>query len=272
MSEQLWHRVAERLNEHSYMAGVERTVERVRATGEIFTPTELVIEMLRYCNLDLFVAGKTVLDPACGDGQFLVAVKWIKILHHGMLERDALADLYGVDIMRDNVDLCRRRLGGGTIVMGDALKPANALVDQTDEERKIMISLFDEAPSVTRKKPRVAGRKPNARTPRATPPAEVVAAVGDPFANFPPDAPVVAALEGHQDGDPCPCLEDDLCGRACPCRRAGQGLPTYGRASRNPDGLALKRDVLTGRLLLGACSTSRRSVSSREGVRALTGD
>jgi type I restriction-modification system DNA methylase subunit len=94
--------------EHDYMADVERTVERVRATGEIFTPSALVLEMVQYLDLEIFAPGKTVLDPACGDGQFLAAAKWIKVLHHGLDEQAALRDLYGVDVMRDNVDLCRR--------------------------------------------------------------------------------------------------------------------------------------------------------------------
>jgi hypothetical protein len=141
------------------MTGVERTVERVQATGEVFTPSALVLEMLQYTDLDLFAPGNTVLDPACGDGQFLVAAKWIKVYHHGMSEADALKDLYGVDIMRDNVDLCRRRLGGGTVVMGDALKPTRQLEGQTAEERDTMLALFDEASTKTRKKPRVAGTK-----------------------------------------------------------------------------------------------------------------
>jgi len=148
------------------MTGVERTVERVRATGEVFTPSSLVIEMLQYANLDLFAPGRTVLDPACGDGQFLVAAKWLKVYHHRMSEANALQDLYGVDIMRDNVDLCRRRLGGGTIVMGDSLKPMRPLAGQRDEERALMASLFNEPATKTRKKERVAGRKPKSRTPR----------------------------------------------------------------------------------------------------------
>nr|CRZ19176.1 M.AgsIB [Agrococcus sp. 25] len=163
MSEQLWSRVARELNAHAYMAGVERTVDRVRATGEIFTPTQLVVEMLQYVDLDMLAPGKTVLDPACGDGQFLVAAKWIKILHHGMTEDDALQDLYGIDIMRDNVDLCTRRLGGGTVVMGDALNPGRELQGQTVEERELMKRLFTEPTSRVRQKKRVAGTKPRRR-------------------------------------------------------------------------------------------------------------
>src|SRR5664280_1069227 len=111
MSAELWAEIARRMDEHGYMRGVELTVERVQATGEVFTPTALVIEILAGVPLERFAPGRTILDPACGDGQFLVAAKWVKVLHHGMTEADALTDIYGVDIMRDNVDLCRRRLG-----------------------------------------------------------------------------------------------------------------------------------------------------------------
>lgn len=146
MSEQLWARVADLVREHDYMQGVERTVERVRATGEIFTPTELVVEMLRRIPLERFAPGQTVLDPACGDGQFLVAAKWTKVFFHEMDEGDALDDIYGIDIMRDNVELCRRRLGGGTIVMGDALRPSRPLEGQTPDEHEIMRVLFADQP------------------------------------------------------------------------------------------------------------------------------
>lgn len=176
MLERLWHRVAERLDEHAYMAGVERTVERVRATGEVFTPSELVIEMLQYVDLEILAPNRTVLDPASGDGQFLVAAKWVKVYHHGMSEQDALSELYGIDIMRDNVDLCRRRLGGGTIVMGDALNPSRRIPGQTDDEHMLMLSLFNEQPTQVRRKARVP--KSQART-KAVRGEEGLLVVGD---------------------------------------------------------------------------------------------
>ena len=143
MSSAIWAEIADRVDSHAYMAGVERTVERVAATGEVFTPTALVLEMLQSQPPATFGPGRTVLDPACGDGQFLVAVKWLKVLLHGMTEDAALRDIYGVDIMRDNVDLCRRRLGGGTIVLGNTLKPRLRLPEQTDDEHRTMLRLFD---------------------------------------------------------------------------------------------------------------------------------
>jgi hypothetical protein len=169
MSADIWAEIARRMDEHGYMYGIERTVERVRATGEVFTPTDLVIEMVAGVPVERFAPGKTVLDPACGDGQFLVAAKWLKVLAHGMSEVDALEDVYGIDIMRDNVDLCRRRLNGGTIVMGNALDPFAFLDGQTEQERSLMRELFGDGPfDRTTKKKAFHVRKPPTRRARDT--------------------------------------------------------------------------------------------------------
>ena len=58
-----------------YMSGVERKKSRVKATGEVFTPTPLVQEILDRLPAELFTdPTKTYLDPSCGDGQFLSEV------------------------------------------------------------------------------------------------------------------------------------------------------------------------------------------------------
>ena len=78
----IWQQIADRTNEHGYMSGVDRETERVKATGEVYTPTWLVIEMMQQMlinNPDVFAPGKTLIDPACGDGQLLVPVKWYKV-------------------------------------------------------------------------------------------------------------------------------------------------------------------------------------------------
>lgn len=142
MSDKLWSEVKNRMDDHSYMGEINRDEYRVKVTAEVFTPTDLVIRMLRECGVDKFAPGKTVLDPACGDGQFLVAVKWVKVLFHGMTESDALNDIYGIDLMRDNVDLCKKRLGGGTILMGDSLNPGERIKEQTDAEHNRLLQLF----------------------------------------------------------------------------------------------------------------------------------
>jgi len=142
MSDKLWSEVKNRMDDHSYMGEIDRDEYRVKVTAEVFTPTDLVIRMICECGVDKFIPGKTVLDPACGDGQFLVAVKWVKVLFHGMTESDALSDIYGIDLMRDNVDLCKKRLGGGTILVGDSLHPEKRIKDQTETEHNELLKLF----------------------------------------------------------------------------------------------------------------------------------
>jgi type I restriction-modification system DNA methylase subunit len=98
------------LFERTYMSGVDREHSRVKATGEVFTPTPLVEEILDKMDPLLFTnSEKTFLDPACGDGQFLASVLYRK-LQNGIDFETALSTIYGVDLMSDNVDLCRERL------------------------------------------------------------------------------------------------------------------------------------------------------------------
>jgi type I restriction-modification system DNA methylase subunit len=143
ISEEIWEQIKNKSESHAYMSGVERTVARVASTGEVFTPIELVIKMLQEHEPELLAPGKKVLDPACGDGQFLIVAKWVKMLYFHMSEEDALSDLYGIDIMRDNVDICKKRLGGGTIIMGNALNPKVKLDGQTDSEYFILQEIMN---------------------------------------------------------------------------------------------------------------------------------
>ena len=92
------------------MGGVERDQLRVKATGEVFTPTPLVQEMLEQIPIGQFTdPTKTFLDPSCGDGQFLGEVL-IRKMEYGSTFEQALSTIYGVDLMQDNVNLCRERL------------------------------------------------------------------------------------------------------------------------------------------------------------------
>ena len=144
----MWDKIKDKTNNHAYMSSIDRDKQRVQSTAEIFTPTDLVIEMKSKINIDRLGAGKTVLDPACGDGQFLTAIKWVKVYIHQMTEEEALQDIYGVDIMRDNVDLCKKRLGGGTILMGDSLHPDKRLDGQTDDEYHRLNIILDGKVSI----------------------------------------------------------------------------------------------------------------------------
>jgi type I restriction-modification system DNA methylase subunit len=102
--------VIDHIRNRSYMSGVQRTQARVKATGEVFTPTELVREVLGNINIEKFTDPvKTFLDPSCGDGQFLGEVL-IRKMENGSTFDQALSTIYGVDLMQDNVDECRKRL------------------------------------------------------------------------------------------------------------------------------------------------------------------
>ena len=96
-----------------YMSGIERDTLRVKETEEIFTPTILVHEcltLLETIHPDCFTdSTKTFIDNSCGDGQFLGEVL-IRKIEKGINFEAALSTIYGVDLMPDNVELCRERL------------------------------------------------------------------------------------------------------------------------------------------------------------------
>ena len=92
------------------MSGADRDKLRVKSTGEVFTPTDLVIKVLDSLPQELFTdPTKTVLDNSCGDGQFL-SEALIRKLENGINFETALSTIYGVDLMPDNVKLCQDRL------------------------------------------------------------------------------------------------------------------------------------------------------------------
>ena len=145
------------MRDREYMSGVAREKSRVKATGEVFTPTELVQEVLDKLDPELFTdPTKTFLDPSCGDGQFLSEVL-IRKLESGAQFEDALATVYGVDLMPDNVSLCRERLLCGredlrpvverNIVCADALEYDYSFNGETrtvkQKQEDHLNSLFD---------------------------------------------------------------------------------------------------------------------------------
>lgn len=106
--------------------GVERlikSVDRVRGLAEVFTPANTVQKMLDLLPAQMWHThpSPTFLEPACGDGNFLVAILDRKLdrvsdeFHAGTLAAgkddeavlfhaiEALASIYAVDISPDNV-------------------------------------------------------------------------------------------------------------------------------------------------------------------------
>jgi type I restriction-modification system DNA methylase subunit len=92
------------------MSGVERDQLRVKETQEVFTPTSMVQQALDLMPTELFSdPDQKFIDNSCGDGQFL-SEALIRKMENGLTFEQALSTIYGVDLMQDNVDLCRERL------------------------------------------------------------------------------------------------------------------------------------------------------------------
>ena len=102
--------------------------------GEVFTPTDLVnytLDKFNSYSSDAFSGNKTFCDTMCGDGQFLYNILMRKV-KNGVDFETALSTIYGVELIEDNVALCRKRLLCGredlthivkqNIVCADALK------------------------------------------------------------------------------------------------------------------------------------------------------
>ena len=92
-------------------------------THEFFTPSELLIRInnwLDQFDKTVFSIEKTFIDHSCGDGQILSEVMIRKIENLAKTKNSTeisvdefrliLSSIYGVELMIDNVDLCRDRL------------------------------------------------------------------------------------------------------------------------------------------------------------------
>jgi hypothetical protein len=87
-----------------------KSQERIKHLGEIYTPKVLVNKMLDMVDIAEWKNKEsTFLDPACGNGNFLINIL-IKRLENGIDLKSALSTLYGVDIMQDNIDDCHSRI------------------------------------------------------------------------------------------------------------------------------------------------------------------
>ena len=98
-----------------------KSKERVAEHGEVFTAEREVNAMLDLVKDETERIDSTFLEPACGEGAFLIKILERKMdivkKKYGNNEHDyekyailALTSLYGVDLMADNAQICRDRL------------------------------------------------------------------------------------------------------------------------------------------------------------------
>lgn len=101
------------LLDREYMSGIERDIARVKATAEVFTPDFMVKKLVKKMGVrSLNNPRKFVLDPACGDGQFLAYILYCR-LKRGVPLLEALKTIHGIEFMEDNASRCRERLRCG---------------------------------------------------------------------------------------------------------------------------------------------------------------
>lgn len=112
-----------------YMSGIERDRLRQKKTAEVFTPTEYVQQILdeeKQNSPNMFKDWtNTYMDNSCGDGQFLSEVVIRKIEQSNCTLEQALSTTYGVELMEDNLKLCKERLAG--------LNPTQEILDILDK-------------------------------------------------------------------------------------------------------------------------------------------
>lgn len=102
--------------------------DRVKALGEVFTPTSLVEFVLNQIEKSDPAAfsnsSHTFIDSMCGDGQFLVGIKNRKLIN-GIDNYSAISTVYGIDLTPANVRASLRRTQGlsSHIVCANSLGP-----------------------------------------------------------------------------------------------------------------------------------------------------
>ena len=103
------------------MEGLIRSSQRVADHGEVFTPPDIVNEMINLVRDEVIRIESRFLEPACGSGNFLTPVLEHKFsnvdsrygssdfekCNHALL---ALMSVYGIELLEDNVRECRQNL------------------------------------------------------------------------------------------------------------------------------------------------------------------
>lgn len=98
-------------NKHNIETGstIERSDERIKETQEVFTPMDLVENMIDEIPLDILKDPEsTFMDNSAGSGNFIVALK-NRLCNYHSEEHVINHMLYAVELMEDNhKELCDR--------------------------------------------------------------------------------------------------------------------------------------------------------------------
>lgn len=89
-----------------------KSKERVSKFAEVYTPAWMVIKMCDLLPAETWNSDKTILEPACGNGNFLVEITRRKMSRCRNRDeaRKAMGTIYGVDLLADNIQEARVRM------------------------------------------------------------------------------------------------------------------------------------------------------------------
>ena len=122
-----------------------KSKQRVSDHGEVFTAEREVNAMLDLVKSETERIDSRFLEPACGEGAFLIEILRRKLevvkSRYGKSPYDyeryavlAVTSVYGVDILQDNVEICRQRL----YELWDKAYAANAKAQANEQCREVV--------------------------------------------------------------------------------------------------------------------------------------
>ncbi|SKB83080.1 HsdM family class I SAM-dependent methyltransferase [Dyadobacter psychrophilus] len=120
------------------MASQTRTYEKKKLLGQVYTPFPIVDKILQDSGLyNVDLTNKKILDPACGDGRFLVP-----IVEHIIKSTDneqliiVLSQIYGWDVDRNALEICRKNLDALVEPLGISIRWNLKLCDALKQVEK----------------------------------------------------------------------------------------------------------------------------------------
>ncbi len=128
--------------------------QRVAQHGEVFTNPREVNAMLDLVRDESFRLDSRFLEPACGDGNFLIEIlrRKLSLIENIKSQTEwefksliAVGSCYGIELLEDNAEACRERLFAEVVgTQASRLRNANT------ESRHFSASVAGEAPAYQR--------------------------------------------------------------------------------------------------------------------------
>lgn len=88
----------------------QMTPEERKNFGAVWTPPEIISLMMSKASDEEWAdPTKTCLDPTCGTGNIVVSMLLNK-LYHGVSPEMAVKNVYGIELQKKNVEICRDRI------------------------------------------------------------------------------------------------------------------------------------------------------------------